>query len=151
MNARRVRMWMAAVLLPAAAGAASATEPSLPFTVKVTPQQPAHQPDYMGPNNPVDMDFPFCPVEIDGEYWVIYKNGYNQSVSASREPTSKIRSGNPMATPPTSSSTENTCWEACAMMPRNKSPTSPLHAETGRGYYTELLRQIHSPAAPTRG
>ena len=37
-------------------------------------------PEYMSDRNPVDMDFPYCPVMIDGEFWVMYKNGYNDPV-----------------------------------------------------------------------
>ena len=55
-------------------------DPSLPFSLKVTEEKIDKLPDYMGPANHVDMDFPFCPVQIDGEYWVIYKNGYNAPV-----------------------------------------------------------------------
>ncbi|MGA2618662.1 MAG: hypothetical protein ABSF26_13695 [Thermoguttaceae bacterium] len=54
--------------------------PALPFRLTVTPEKLESLPDYMGPKNPVDMDFPYCPVMIDGEYWIIYKNGYNRPV-----------------------------------------------------------------------
>jgi hypothetical protein len=49
---------------------------TLPFSIKVGEAHINKMPDYMGPGNPIDMDFPYCPVMIDGEYWVIYKNGY---------------------------------------------------------------------------
>lgn len=50
---------------------------SLPFSITVTEEKIANTPDYMSEhNNPGFMDFPYCPVMIDGEYWVIYKNGY---------------------------------------------------------------------------
>ncbi len=57
-----------------------ARPPALPFAVTVTPEKLEPSPDYMGPKNPVDMDFPYCPVMIDGEYWIIYKNGYSGPV-----------------------------------------------------------------------
>lgn len=56
------------------------TGPALPFGVTVTPEKFEPVPDYMGPGNPIDMDFPYCPVMIDGEYWIIYKNGYHSEV-----------------------------------------------------------------------
>ena len=54
--------------------------PSLPFSIKVTEEKIDKLPDYMSDRNPVDMDFPYCPVMIDGEFWVMYKNGYNDPV-----------------------------------------------------------------------
>jgi hypothetical protein len=57
-----------------------ADEPLPPFTIKVTEQKIDPLPDYMGPGNKVDMDFPFCPVVINGEFWIIYKNGYRGPV-----------------------------------------------------------------------
>lgn len=69
--------------------------PSLPFSIKVTEEKFENPPVYMNAGNPLDMDFPYCPVEMDGEYWIIYKNGYNNKVcrfkgsnieNATREP-----------------------------------------------------------------
>lgn len=56
------------------------TAHSLPFTMIVSEEKLEHVPDYMGPKNPVDMDFPYDPLMIDGEYWIIYKNGYSGPV-----------------------------------------------------------------------
>ena len=50
----------------------------LPLTLSVTKTPFERPPDYFGggAGNPYTwVDFPVCPVEIDGEYWVIYKNG----------------------------------------------------------------------------
>jgi hypothetical protein len=75
---------LAAVLAPlfftAFLATARAAETDLPFSIKVTEQKLAHPPDYMGPGNKIDMDFPFGPVKIDGDFWIIYKNGYNGPV-----------------------------------------------------------------------
>ncbi len=53
---------------------------SLPFQIKVTEERFDQPPEYMSERNPNDMDFPFCPVMIDGEFWVMYKNGYADPV-----------------------------------------------------------------------
>jgi hypothetical protein len=53
-----------------------AQDETLPFSINVTEVKIDKMPDYMGPGNPIDMDFPYCPVMIDGEYWIMYKNGY---------------------------------------------------------------------------
>ena len=52
----------------------------LPFAVKVCEEMFAPLPDYMSDRNPVDMDFPYCPIMIDDEFWVIYRNGYHGPV-----------------------------------------------------------------------
>lgn len=50
--------------------------PSLPFSVTVTEEKFDNVPDYMCDRNPdKHMDYPCGPVMIDGEYWIIYKNG----------------------------------------------------------------------------
>jgi hypothetical protein len=54
--------------------------PDLPFSFKATEEKIDSLPDYMGPNNKIDMDFPFCPVKIGNDFWVIYHNGYNAPV-----------------------------------------------------------------------
>jgi len=48
--------------------------PSLPFTISVVRDELKAVPEYMGNKPPIDMDFPPCPIAIDGEYWVIYRN-----------------------------------------------------------------------------
>ena len=59
---------------------AHARDVTLPFSIKVTEDKVSKMPDYMSDRNPIDMDFPYCPVMIEGEYWVIYKNGYRGPV-----------------------------------------------------------------------
>jgi hypothetical protein len=48
--------------------------PTLPFTVKVTEEKLDPVPPYMGKDNPGSMDFPFGPINIDGDFWIIYWN-----------------------------------------------------------------------------
>lgn len=51
---------------------------SLPFRMSVEELKFDHQPDYFGggQGNPYPwVDFPICPVVIDGEYWVMYMTG----------------------------------------------------------------------------
>ena len=79
-HGRFLRLAFVGLVAAAPMVAARGAEPSLPFSIKVTEEKMDKLPDYMGPNNKVDMDFPFCPVEIDGEFWIIYKNGYNAPV-----------------------------------------------------------------------
>jgi hypothetical protein len=57
-----------------------ADEPDLPFSFKATDEKIDNLPDYMGPNNQLDMDFAFCPVKIGNDFWVIYHNGYHPQV-----------------------------------------------------------------------
>ena len=54
--------------------------PALPFSIKLSAEKLDNPPDYMSSRNPADMDYPYCPVVMDGEYWVIYKNGYHDTV-----------------------------------------------------------------------
>ena len=74
------RLSLTALLAALSVTAMRGDIPPLPFTIKVTEDKMDKLPDYMGPGNKVDMDFPYCPVMIDGEYWVIYKNGYKDQV-----------------------------------------------------------------------
>jgi hypothetical protein len=48
--------------------------PSLPFTISVVREDLKEVPEYMGGNSQYHMDFPFCAVPIDNEYWVIFRN-----------------------------------------------------------------------------
>ena len=52
------------------------TTATLPFVINVTEEEMDNKPIYFGAKG---ADFPFCPVMIDGEYWIIYKNGYTGS------------------------------------------------------------------------
>lgn len=51
-----------------------ADDSTLPFTISVLPDELKDVPNYMGRNPPIRMDFPPCPIAIDGEYWIIFRN-----------------------------------------------------------------------------
>jgi hypothetical protein len=54
---------------------------TLPFSIQATEDKIDRMPDYMGKNNPsFGMDFPYCPIMIDSEYWIMCKNGYTNTV-----------------------------------------------------------------------
>jgi hypothetical protein len=74
------RLLFPAILAIALAARLHADVPDLPFSFTATEEKIDPLPDYMGPGNPVDMDFPFCPVKIENDFWIIYKNGYNGPV-----------------------------------------------------------------------
>jgi hypothetical protein len=82
-----------AMLLPginlaadAATGEAASTNvetPSLPFTLSIEKMPFENMPDYFGggQGNPYSwVDFPICPVVIDGEYWIMYRTGDTPAV-----------------------------------------------------------------------
>ena len=54
----------------------------LPFKMNITELSFENQPDYFGggEGNRFYSDFPYCPVKIDDEYWIIYKNGMSPVV-----------------------------------------------------------------------
>lgn len=52
--------------------------PSLPFTISVVREDWKAVPEYMGGGAHGHMDFPFCAVPIDGDYWVIFRNQQRQ-------------------------------------------------------------------------
>ncbi len=128
---------------------ALADVPSLPFTIKVTEQKIDPLPDYMGPDNKADMDFPFGPVVIDGEFWIIYKNGYRGPVlrykganmeTAVRQPdgaaTFPIRGGYILGG----------LWYD----QETKTLYAPLHCEVVR-YPTNIRREIHLASSKDKG
>ena len=131
--------------LPAAAD----PRPTLPFSVKVTEEKLETLPDYMGPKNPVDMDFPYCPVMIDGEYWIIYKNGYSGPVfrfkgtnieNAIRQPDGVAQI--PLRAPYILGG----AWYDAA----EKRLYAPMHCEQG-GYAGMVLREIHLASSTDKG
>jgi hypothetical protein len=56
----------------------AANDTSLPFAISITPQTPAKLPDYLDLVNNRTQDYPFCTAVIDGEFWIMMKNGYPQ-------------------------------------------------------------------------
>jgi hypothetical protein len=140
---------LALITIPAAAMAAEDSRPTLPFSVKVTAEKLEALPDYMGPKNPVDMDFPYCPVMIDGEYWIIYKNGYGGPVvrmkgtnieNAVRQPDGVARF--PLRAP----CILGGVWNDTA----RKRLYAPMHCEQG-GYAGMVLREIHLASSTDKG
>jgi hypothetical protein len=126
-----------------------ARPPALPFTITVAPEKLEALPDYMGPGNPVDMDFPYCPVMIDGEYWIIYKNGYSGPVlrfkgtnieNAVRQPDGTARF--PLRAPYILGGV----WYDAA----EKRLYAPMHCEQG-GYAGIVLREIHLASSTDKG
>ncbi len=122
---------------------------TLPFTLTVTPETLEPLPDYMGPKNPCDMDFPYCPVMIDGEYWVIYKNGYNKPVfrfkgtnieNATRQPDGTANF--PLRAPYILGGV----WYDEAQ----KRLYAPMHCEQ-EGYAGMVLREIHLASSTDKG
>jgi hypothetical protein len=143
-------MTFAAVgLLGFALATASAEEASLPFSVSVT-KMPLKSPDYIGPTNPdLGMDYPFCPVLMDGEYWILFKNGYRDDLhrykgtnieNAKRVPDSSASF--PVRAP---YMLGGMWYDASA-----KKLYAPMHCETP-GYAGNIHRQIHLATSTNKG
>jgi hypothetical protein len=149
MTVRSLLSLLIAIAIQAAGPAAEDIRPTLPFSVKVTEEKLEPLPDYMGSKNPVDMDFPYCPVMIDGEYWIIYKNGYNGPVvrmkgtnieNAVRQPDGEARF--PLRAPYILGGV----WYDAA----EKRLYAPMHCEQG-GYAGMVLREIHLASSADKG
>jgi hypothetical protein len=123
--------------------------PDLPFSFKATEEKIDPLPDYMGLGNKIDMDFPFGPVKIDGEFWVIYKNGYNGPVlrykgtnieDAVRQPdgtaTFPVRGGYILGG----------MWYDAA----TQTLYAPLHCEVAR-YPGAVRREVHLASSTDKG
>ena len=127
----------------------SGGSPTLPFVIKVTEEPFENRPAYMGGANPDYMDFPFCPVMIDGEYWVIYKNGYQGPVyrykgtnieNAVRQPD-----GSTSAFPPGTYILGGVWYDAS-----DKKLYAPLHTEV-HNVVLPILREIHLASSTDKG
>ena len=138
-----------ATAIQGAASAADDGRAAIPFSIKVTEEKLETLPDYMGPKNPVDMDFPYCPVMIDGEYWIIYKNGYSGPVlrykgtnieNAVRQPDGAARF--PLRAPYILGGV----WYDAA----EKRLYAPMHCEQD-GYAGMILREIHLASSTDKG
>ena len=131
-------------------------KPTLPFTIKVSEEKIAHVPDYMGPANPVDMDFPYCPVEIDGEYWVIYKNGYHENVFRFKGTNIENAVRQPDGVAPHQQFHGHGKYMLGGMWydAAEKKLYAPMHCET-RDFYSNsnmgVLRQIHLASSTDKG
>lgn len=130
--------------------------PPLPFAITVTEEKLDQVPDYMGPSNPVDMDFPFCPVEIDGEYWVIYKNGYHERVFRFKGTNieNAVRQPDGVATHQQFQGKGKYMLGGMWYNSAEKKLYAFMHCET-RGYYSNRdynnLREIHFATSTDKG
>lgn len=145
----KIAIFAAVGLLSFASVAVSAEEPSLPFTVSISKTQ-WESPDYIGPRNPdLGMDYPFCPMLMDGEFWVFFKNGYRDDVhrylgtnieNGKRQPDSTA------SFPVRAPYMLGGMWYNAA----EKKLYAPMHCETP-GYAGNIHRQIHLATSIDKG
>ena len=136
-------------LLGLALATAAAGEPSLPFTISIT-KMDWKCPEYIGPTNPdLGMDYPFCPILMDGEFWVLFKNGYRPDVhrylgtnieDGKRQPDSTA------SFPVRAPYMLGGMWYNAA----EKKLYAPMHCETP-GYAGNIHRQIHLATSTDKG
>ena len=123
--------------------------PDLPFSFKATEEKIDPLPDYMGPNNQVDMDFAYCPVKIDGELWIIYKNGYKGPVLRYKGTTLEdcVRQPDGVANFPVRGP-----YMLGGMWYDEKTQTlyAPLHCEVA-AYLTGIRREVHLASSTDKG
>jgi hypothetical protein len=128
--------------------ATGSPSPSLPFRITVTEEKIDKLPDYMNDRNPVDMDYPYCPVMIDDEFWVMHKNGYHGPVyrykgtnieNAVRQPDGK-------GDLPNGAYILGGVWYDA----REKKLFAPLHYEI-HGLAPTILREIHLASSTDKG
>ena len=127
----------------------SAEEPSLPFTVSVTKMK-LQSPEYIGPTNPdLGMDYPFCPVLMDGEFWVLFKNGYRDDVhryQGTNIENAKRRPDSSASFPVRAPYMLGGMWYDAS----EKKLYAPMHCETP-GYARNINRQIHLATSMDKG
>jgi hypothetical protein len=132
----------------AKAAAAGDARLSLPFSIKVTEEKIENLPEYMSDRNPVDMDFPYCPVMIDGEFWVMHNYGNDSPVfrykgtnieNAVRQPDGK-------ADLPFKSYILGGVWYDAS----EKKLYAPLHHEI-HNFHPTALREIHLASSTDKG
>ncbi|MGA2633634.1 MAG: hypothetical protein ABSF16_05315 [Terracidiphilus sp.] len=121
---------------------------SLPFSVTVAEEKIGKLPDYMSKNNPNYMDFPYCPVLIDGEYWVMYKNGYNSPVFRYKGTNieNAVRQEDGSAALPKGAYILGGVWYNGA----EKKLYAPLHYEVEH-YLKIVFREIHLATSTDKG
>lgn len=123
---------------------------SLPFKMSVTPMQINNLPDYLTVHSPDEwMDFPVSTAKIDGDFWVMFKNGETKPAfrykGTNFEDTKRQADGK-MFTDISRPYILGGMWYD----PTDKKLYAPLHCET-RGYYTSILRQIHLASSTDLG
>ena len=130
-------------------GAIQGEESSLPFSIKITEEKMDKLPDYMGPGNKVDMDFPYCPVMIDGEYWIIYKNGYRDKVLRYKGTNIEDATAQPDGAahfPIRGGYILGGMWYDA----KDKTLYAPLHCEV-ETYPTGIRREVHLASSTDKG
>jgi hypothetical protein len=139
---------MSALCLGSATWAGAPATEGLPFAAQITVEKIENLPDYMGGSNPVDMDFPFCPVMIDGEYWVIYLQGYDGGVCRYKGTNIEdcVRQPDGKRGTPRGMYILGGLWY-CA---EEKKLYAPLHAEV-KHYHGKVRREIHLATSTDKG
>lgn len=127
---------------------AAEASPRLPFAVTVSEEKFAPLPEYMSDRNPVDMDFPYCPIMMEGEFWVIYRNGYHGPVLRYKGTTieNAVRQPDGKADLPTGAYILGGLWYDA----RAKKLYAPLHFEVHDLAYI-ILREIHLASSTDKG
>ncbi len=129
---------------------------TLPFSVTVTEGKIEPLPDYMSPKNPNIMDFPYNPLMIDGEFWVMYKNGY--SIAGDGAPVFRFKGTNienALRQP------DGACGAAFPVRapyilggmwydPNEKKIYAPMHCEVA-AYAGYVMREIHLTSSIDKG
>lgn len=135
----------------------NAQNQTLPFAMKLTSLPVTSSdslPGYFGSDPGVNIDFPVCRVVIDGEFWVIYKNGDGPEVLRYKgkdfETTKKQQSGYtslPIARPYMLGG----MWYDSS----EKKLYAPLHCELsglgGQAVSSTIHRQIHLAVSTDKG
>ncbi len=124
--------------------------PKLPFKLTITKTPIENLPDYLTEKSPDEwMDFPVSATRMDGEFWVMLKNGETKPAyrfkgtnfeNARREPDGVI------TTPVSRPYILGGMWYDST----DQKLYAPLHCET-RGYYTTILRQITLASSTDKG
>lgn len=157
--------WLSLLELCSAGAGSPVTEggTSLPFTVAVTNVTPASLPEYLDPygKKPPSgqiADYPMSPVVIDGELWVIHKNGYSDKIirykgpdieNMVRQPDGKLNPDNPTYGKVVHPYMLGRMWYDA----EGKKLYAPLHCEykaptSGPGI---VLRQVHLASSEDKG
>jgi hypothetical protein len=122
--------------------------PSLPFLITVTEEKFDPLPEYMSGRNPVGMDYPYCPVMIDGEFWVMHKNGYDEPVFRYKGTTieNAVRQPDGKADLPRGAYILGGLWYDAS----EKKLYAPLHYEV-HDLAPTILREIHLATSTDKG
>jgi hypothetical protein len=137
--------------------------PALPCTLAVSNVTPRSLPDYLDPfTHPSPSgswsDFPVSSVVIDGEVWIIYKNGYREPVirykgtnilNAARQPDGKLNPTHPTYGTVVHPYMLGGMWYD----PTEKKLYAPMHCEYAPPTQGEgiVLRQVHLATSTDRG